>query len=59
MSFWDTKELLPKIRHLRNIELLHELPFYDGVSVVAISKAFETYARSYKVEITESKDPLV
>ena len=24
----------PKIKHLSNIELLHELPFYDELSVV-------------------------
>ena len=71
MSFWDTKELfqiLPfcnvlieklKIKHLSNIELLHELPFYDELSVVKITKAFKRYARSYKVEIIDSKDPLV
>ena len=57
MSFWDTKELfqiLPlynvliektKIKHLSNIELLHELPFYDELSVVEILKAFKRYAR--------------
>ena len=44
MSFWNTKELFqihpfynvlvekPKMRHLSNIELLHELPFYDELS---------------------------
>ena len=37
---------------MSNIELLHELPFYDELSVVEISKAFKGYARSYK-------DPLV
>ena len=26
----------PKIKHLLNIELLHELPFYDELSVVEI-----------------------
>ena len=26
----------PKIKHLSNIELLHELPFYDELSVVEI-----------------------
>ena len=31
----------PKIKHLSNIELLHELPFYDELSVVEISKAFK------------------
>ena len=40
-------------------ELLHELPFYDELSVIKKSNAFKGYARSYKVEIIESKDPLV
>ena len=48
----------PKTKQLSNIELLHELPFYDELSVVKISKAFRRYARSYKVEIIEPKDPL-
>ena len=39
------------------MKLLHELPFYDELSVVEISKAFQRYARSYKIEITDSKDP--
>ena len=45
MSFWDVRESFqilpfyvliekPKIKHLPNIELLHELPFYDELSVV-------------------------
>ena len=41
------------------MELLHELPFYDELSVVEISKAFKRYARRYKVKIIEPKDPLV
>ena len=48
----------PQIKHLSSIELLHELPFYDELSVVEISKAFKRYARSYKVEIIDKKDPL-
>ena len=55
----------PKIKHLSNIELLHELPFYDELSVVEISKAFKRHAykivkfyNSYKIEIIDSKDPL-
>ena len=46
MSFWDTKKSFqilpfynvliekPKIKLLSDIELLHELPFYDELSVV-------------------------
>ena len=37
---------------------MHELPFYDGLSVAEISKAFKRYVRSYKIEIIDSKDPL-
>ena len=70
MSFWDTKEFFqilpfcnaliekPKIKHLSNIELLHQFPFYDELSVLEISKAFRRYARSYKIERIEPKDPL-
>ena len=59
-KFWNEKEIeKPKIKHLSKIELLHELPFYDELSVAEISKAFRRYARSYKVEIIEPKDPLV
>ena len=43
---------------LRKKKLLHELSFYDELSVVEISKASKRYARSYKVEIIDSKDAL-
>ena len=74
MSFWDEKEakrLLqelpfynvliekPRIKRVKNIDLLHGLPFYDELSIVKISQAFKRYARSYKVEIIGSKDLLV
>ena len=73
MSFWDEKEAKkifqelpfynvfiekPRIKRLKNIDLLHELPFYDELSIVKISEAFKRYARSYRVEIVDSKDPL-
>ena len=44
--------------HGLNIYLLHDLPVYDGLSIKQISKAFKRYARSYKVDIKDSKDPL-
>ena len=70
MSFWDVRksfQILPfcvliektKMKHLSNIESLHELPFYNELTVVKKSNAFKGYARSYKVEIVDSKDPLV
>ena len=74
MSFWDEKEAkrlfqkLPlyndlieklRIKHLKNVDLLHELPFYDKLSIVKISKTFKGHARSYKIETKDSKDLLV
>ena len=38
-----------KTEYLSNIQLLYELPFYDELNVVGISKTFKRYARSYKV----------
>ena len=39
--------------------MLHELPFYDELNVVKTSKAFKGHARSYSIEIIDSKDPSV
>ena len=58
LPFYNVLIEKPKIKHLSNLELLRELPFYDELNVVEISKAFKGYARSYKVEIIEPKGPL-
>ena len=55
LPFYNVLIEKPKIKHLSNIELLHELPFYDELGS---SKAFKRYARSYKKELIDSKDPL-
>ena len=46
LPFYNVLIEKPKIKHLLNIELLHELPFYDELSVVEISKSFRRYAKS-------------
>ena len=38
----------PRIKHLKNRDLLHELTFYDKISIKQISEAFKRCARSYK-----------
>ena len=73
MNFWDKKEAKrlfqkfsfyntfiekPKIKHLKNMDLLHELPFYDELNIEKISKGFGRYAKIYKIEIIGLKDPL-
>ena len=74
MNFWDEKEakrLLQKLtfyntfikkrrlKHLQDMNLPHELPFYDELSIEKISKVFKTQTRSYKIEIIDLKDTSV
>ena len=47
-----------KIKRLKNIDLLSELPFYEELNVIKTNHAFRGYAMSYKVEIIEKKDPI-
>ena len=46
------------MKHLSSIELLHELQFFDELNVVEVSKTFKGYARSYKIEVMDLKNPL-
>ena len=46
----------PKIKKLKNIEMLRELPFYDELNIVKSAKALKNYARSYSMEIIKDKD---
>ena len=57
--FYNTFIEKSETKKLSNIKLLQELPFYDELSIVRNSNAFSRYARSYKVEIVDKKDPLV
>ena len=68
---WDAKKLfqilpfynpfikIPEIKKLSNVELLKELPFYDELNTVKNNSAFGGYARSYKIEIVDKRDPIV
>ena len=49
----------PRVKHLKNIDRLAELPFYEQLSVIKTNQAFRGYAMSYKVEIIERKDLIV
>ena len=48
----------PKIKRLKNIDLLSELSFYEELNVIKTNHAFRGYEMSYKVEIIEKKDPI-
>ena len=49
----------PRIKRLKNIDFLYELLFYDELIIEKIPKAFKGYARSYKIEIIDWKDPFL
>ena len=34
----------PKIKRLKNVDLLAELPFYEQLSIIKTNQAFEGYA---------------
>ena len=59
LPFCNKRIKKPKVKHLKSIDRLAELPFYEQLSVIKTDQAFKGYAMSYKVEIIEKKDPIV
>ena len=59
LSFYNKSIKKPKVKRLKNIDQLIELPFYEQLDVIKTDQAFSGYAMSYKVEIIEKKDPIV
>ena len=59
LAFYNTYIKKPKIKPLKNIYLLSELPFYEELTIVKINHAFRGYATLYKVEIVEKIDQLI
>ena len=55
LPFYDKDIKKPKIKRLKNTDLLSELPFYEELNVIRTNHAFRGYPMSYKVEITEKK----
>ena len=45
------------VKLLNDIDLLHELPFFNELTIVKTSKLYREYARSYRIERIDSKDP--
>ena len=58
LPFYNKPIQKPKVKRLKNIDWLAELPFYEQLSVKT-NQALRGYAMSYKVEIIERKDPSV
>ena len=57
LPFYNTYIEKTKIKRLKNIDLLSELPSYEKLSVAKTAKAFRRYPMTYKVELID-KDPL-
>ena len=49
----------PKIKRLKNIDRLVELPFYRQLNLRKLNQEFQGYAVSYKVELIEKNEPIV
>ena len=48
-----------KIKRLKNIDLLSELPFYEELNVIKTNHAFRGNKKGYKVELVKKKkDPI-
>ena len=59
LPFYNKYTEKPKIKPLRNIDLLSELPFYEELNIIKTNHAFKGYAMNYKVEIVEKKKPIL
>ena len=58
LPFYNKRIEKPRIKRLKNTDLLSELPFYEELNVIKTNHAFKGYVMSYRVEITEKKDPV-
>ena len=59
LPFYNKPIKKPKVKRLKNIDRLIELPFYEQLNVIKTDQAFSGYAASYKVEIVDKKDLIV
>ena len=59
LPFYKTPIEKPYTKRLRNIDMLRELPLYDELNILKMSKAFQGYGHSYSVKEIDSKDPSV
>ena len=58
LPFYNKPIKKPKVKRLKNIDRLTELPFYEQLSVVKTNPTFRGHAMSYKVQIIERKVPI-
>ena len=59
LPFYNKPIKKTKVKQLKKIDRLAELPFYEQLSIIKTNQAFSGYAASYKIEIVERKDRVV
>ena len=55
LPFYNKPIKKPKVKRLKNIDRLAELPFYEQLNVIKTNQEFRVCAISYKVEIIEGR----
>ena len=50
LPFFNVSIEKPKIKRLKNVDLLAELPFYDQLNIIKTDHAFSGYARHIKLK---------
>ena len=55
LPFYNKPIKKPKVKRLKNIDQLIELPFYEQLDVIKTDQAFSGYTMSYKVELILKK----
>ena len=58
LPFYNKHIKKPKIKRLKSINLLSELPFYEELNVIKITHTFRGYAMSNKFKLVQKKDPI-
>ena len=49
LPFYNKHIKKPQIKHLKDTDLLSQLPFYEELNIIKTNHAFRGYAMSYKI----------
>ena len=55
LPFFNVSIEKSNVKHVKNVDLLAEQPFYDQLNIIKTDQAFKGYASSCKVEIVDKK----
>ena len=55
LPFYNKHIEKPKIKRLKNIDVLSELPFYEELNIIKTNHGFRRYEKSDKVQIVAKK----